>query len=80
MFLIAFFKDLPLLLGISNRSCSLLGDITDTIGGNNGDDGVISTRDINIGPAAKSIRILSRGGDTVTKWLLSDYGDSSWFI
>ena len=31
MFLIAFFKDLPLLLGISNRSCSLLGDITDTI-------------------------------------------------
>ena len=37
LFLIAFFKDLPLLLGISNRSYSLDGDVTDIIDGDNGD-------------------------------------------
>ena len=34
MFLIALFKDLPLLLGISDRSYCLDRDITDTINGN----------------------------------------------
>ena len=80
IFLIALFKDFSLLLGISNMSCSLDENVTDAICGNNGDDGVVSTRDSNIGPAAKSMRILARVGDTVTKWLLSDYGGSSWFI
>ena len=38
MFLIALFTYLLLLLGISDRSCSLDGDVTDTIRINNGDD------------------------------------------
>ena len=37
VFLIALFNDLPLLLGISNRSYSLDGDVTDIIDGDNGD-------------------------------------------
>ena len=38
MFLIALFKDLPLLLGIRDRFYSLDGDFIDAVGGNNGDD------------------------------------------
>ena len=38
VFLIALFREFPLLLGISNRSCSLDGNVTDAIGGNNGND------------------------------------------
>ena len=77
VFLIALFKDLPLLFGISDRFCSLGGDITYAIGGDNGDDRVVSTRDSNIRPAVESMLVLSRVGDTVILSLLSDYGGSS---
>ena len=35
LFLITLFKDLPLLLGIRNRSSVLNLDVTDAMGGNN---------------------------------------------
>ena len=66
MFLIALFKNLPLLLGISDRSCSLDEDVTYAIGGDKDDDWVVSTRDSNIGPVTESMRVFSRVGDTVT--------------
>ena len=80
VFLIAFFKDFPLFLGISNRVCSLNLNVTYAIGGNNGNDGIVSTRYSYIEPATKPMRILSKIGNTITEWLLSYDGGSSRFI
>ena len=73
VFLIALFEYLPLLFCISNMSSILDVYIACPICRDDGNDGLVSTRDCDEGPATKTMRILSRVRNAVTEWLLG-YG------